>query len=78
MRAKLHVVLEPRLVTKTETAAKRKKLRNAAAVKDAVDAHLRKLDHERRIGIAQQSYLAQPQDEDEGKYWEPYLVWPED
>jgi len=78
MKATLQVVLEPRLVAKTETTAKRKKLRNAAAVRSAVDAHLRRLDLERRIEREIQSYLAIPQDVEEVLIWEPYLAWPED
>ncbi|MBM3768289.1 MAG: hypothetical protein FJW32_23140 [Acidobacteria bacterium] len=78
MKATLQVVLEPRLVAKTETTAKRKKLRNVAAVRSAVDAHLRRLDLERRIEREIQSYLAIPQDVEEVLTWEPYLAWPED
>lgn len=74
----IQIVLEKELLQAADRAAKKLKRNRSALMRDALRAHLRRLEiraHEERERAA---YKTHPQDLDEVHMWEGAAAWPED
>ena len=74
----IQVVLDSKLLKAADLAAKRQKVNRSALVRQALQAHLKRL---RELELEEQDrrgYMAQPQREDEFRVWEDAAAWPED
>jgi len=74
----IQVVLDAKLLKAADSAAKRHKLNRSALIRQALEAHLKRLhllDLERRD---RRGYQARPQRVEEYRRWEEAAVWPED
>jgi metal-responsive CopG/Arc/MetJ family transcriptional regulator len=73
----IQVVLDTKLLKAADAAAKRQKVNRSALIRQALEAHLKRL---RDLELAEQDrrgYLARPQREEEFRIWEDAAAWPE-
>jgi metal-responsive CopG/Arc/MetJ family transcriptional regulator len=73
----IQVVLDAKLLKAADLAAKRHKVNRSALIRQALQAHLKRL---RELELEEQDrrgYLAHPQQENEFRVWEDAAAWPE-
>ena len=73
----IQVVLDTKLLKAADAAAKRQKVNRSALIRQALEAHLKRL---RDLELEEQDrrgYLARPQREEEFRIWEDAAAWPE-
>ena len=73
----IQVVLDTKLLKAADVAAKRQKVNRSALIRQALEAHLKRL---RDLELEEQDrrgYLARPQREEEFRIWEDAAAWPE-
>jgi metal-responsive CopG/Arc/MetJ family transcriptional regulator len=74
----IQVVLDAKLLKAADSAAKRQKVNRSALIRQALEAHLKRLqvlDLEERD---RRGYQARPQRIEEYRRWEEAAAWPED
>ena len=74
----IQVVLDAKLLKAADTAAKRQKVNRSALIRQALEAHLKRLhvlDLEERD---RRGYQTRPQRVEEYRPWEEIAAWPED
>jgi metal-responsive CopG/Arc/MetJ family transcriptional regulator len=74
----IQVVLDAKLLKAADSAAKRHKVNRSALIRQALEAHLKRLhvlDLEERD---RRGYQARPQRVEEYRPWEEAAAWPED
>ena len=74
----IQVVLDAKLLKAADSAAKRHKVNRSALIRQALEAHLKRLhvlDLEERD---RRGYQAQPQRLEEYRPWEEAAAWPEE
>jgi metal-responsive CopG/Arc/MetJ family transcriptional regulator len=74
----VQIVLDEKLLTATDKAARRSKLNRSALVREALHAHLRQLEIRAREEQDREGYRRQPQTEEEEHLWEGIAAWPEE
>ena len=73
----IQVVLDEKLLSDADIAAKHRKVNRSALIRDALRRHL---EHLRQLELEEQDrrgYLARPQREEEVRVWENAAAWPE-
>jgi metal-responsive CopG/Arc/MetJ family transcriptional regulator len=73
----IQVVLDAKLLKAADLAAKRHEVNRSALIRQALQAHLKRL---RELELEEQDrrgYLAHPQQENEFRVWEDAAAWPE-
>jgi metal-responsive CopG/Arc/MetJ family transcriptional regulator len=73
----IQVVLDTKLLKAADVAAKRQKVNRSALIRQALQAHLKRL---RELELEQQDrrgYMSRPQREEEFRIWEDVASWPE-
>jgi metal-responsive CopG/Arc/MetJ family transcriptional regulator len=73
----IQVVLDSKLLKATERAARRTKQNRSALIRDALRAHLRRLEVQELETADRDGYRAQPAAADEAERWESEAAWPE-
>lgn len=76
--ATIQIVLDPELLQATDRAAKNGKLNRSALIRQALQAHLKKLHRQELEERERRAYEAMPQTPDEYEPWESIAVWPKD
>jgi metal-responsive CopG/Arc/MetJ family transcriptional regulator len=74
----IQVVLDSKLLRATEVAARRTKLNRSALIREAIRAHLKKLDIGERELRDRRGYEGGPRESGELSGWEAEAVWPEE
>ena len=72
----IQIVLDKELLQAADQAARQKKQNRSALVREALRAHLRKLETLELERRDREGYLRVPQDHVESKMWEAEAVWP--
>jgi metal-responsive CopG/Arc/MetJ family transcriptional regulator len=72
----IQVVLDKKLLTAANLAAKRSHLNRSALIREALERHLRHLKELELEDRDRRGYLAKPQREDEYRIWEDAASWP--
>ena len=72
----IQIVLDKKLLHAADQAAKRTKRNRSALVRDALRAHLRRLEVRASEDRDRQGYSRQPQSDAAG--WEAEAAWPEE
>jgi metal-responsive CopG/Arc/MetJ family transcriptional regulator len=73
----IQIVLDEKLLSAADIAAKRRKVNRSALIREALWRHL---EHLRELELEEQDrrgYLAKPQRKEEFRVWEDAAVWPE-
>jgi len=73
----IQVVLDTKLLKAANLAAKRHKVNRSALVRQALQAHLKRLRELELEERDRRGYMAQPQREEEFRVWEDAAAWPE-
>jgi metal-responsive CopG/Arc/MetJ family transcriptional regulator len=74
----IQVVLDAKLLKAADIAAKRQKVNRSALIRQALEAHLKRLHVISLEERDRRSYEATPQRTDEILLWENAASWPED
>ncbi len=74
----IQVVLDRKLLHATDQAARRRKQNRSALVREALRAHLQRLDMLAREERDREGYTKLPQKSDESRPWEAEAAWPEE
>lgn len=74
----VQIVLDRKLLQATDQAARRAKRNRSALVRDALRAHLRRLEIRAREERDREGYARHPQGQDESLAWEAEATWPEE
>ena len=74
----IQVVLDSKLLHATDAAARRTKLNRSALIREALRAHLRKLETRELELRDRKGYEARPGDYGVLSGWEAEAVWPEE
>ena len=74
----IQVVLDSKLLRATEVAARREKLNRSALIREALRAHLRKLEIREWELRDRKGYEAGRGDAEELSGWEAEAIWPEE
>ena len=74
----IQVVLDSVLLRATEVAARRTKLNRSALIREALRAHLKKLETRELELRDRKGYEAGPGDSGELSGWESEAIWPEE
>lgn len=74
----VQIVLDKKLLTATDKAARRRKVNRSALVREALREHLRRLEIRTLEERDRDGYLRQPQSEEEEHLWETVAAWPEE
>jgi metal-responsive CopG/Arc/MetJ family transcriptional regulator len=74
----IQVVFDSKLLRATNQAARQAKLNRSALIRDAVRAHLRRLELQQLEERDRQGYQAGPRTDDELAVWEAEAAWPRD
>jgi metal-responsive CopG/Arc/MetJ family transcriptional regulator len=74
----IQVVLDAKLLKAADRAAKRQKLNRSALIRQALQAHLKRLHIQDLEDRDRRGYETQPQKSEEARIWEEAAVWPED
>ena len=72
----IQVVLDAKLLKAADRAARQTKRNRSALIRDALRAHLQRLEIQAMEERDRQGYLKQPQSTDESLAWEAENVWP--
>jgi metal-responsive CopG/Arc/MetJ family transcriptional regulator len=72
----IQIVLDKKLLTAADRAAKRAKVNRSALVRDALREHLRRMELRAKEDRDREGYLRQPQTPDEWEIWEKEAAWP--
>jgi metal-responsive CopG/Arc/MetJ family transcriptional regulator len=72
----VQVVLDKKLLSATDQAARRTKRNRSAVVRDALREHLQRLEARAKEERDRQGYARQPQARDESRRWEEEAAWP--
>ena len=72
----IQVVLDAALLRATNGAAKRARVNRSALVRDALRAHLKRLETKQLEARERKGYLEHPCDSTEIADWEKVAVWP--
>ena len=73
----IQVVLDAKLLTAADHAAKRRKANRSALIREALREYLKRLRELELEERDRRGYLAQPQREEEFRIWEDAAAWPE-
>jgi metal-responsive CopG/Arc/MetJ family transcriptional regulator len=73
----IQVVLDAKLLTAADLAARRQKVNRSALIRHALREHLKRLRELELEELDRRGYLAQPQREEEFRVWEEAAAWPE-
>jgi metal-responsive CopG/Arc/MetJ family transcriptional regulator len=73
----IQVVVDRKLLTAADLAAKRQGVSRLALIRQALQRHLKYLHEPELEERDRRGYLAQPQDSDESRIWEDAAVWPQ-
>ena len=73
----IQVVLDSKLLRATDKVARRTKVNRSALIREALRAHLRKLEIQALEERDRRGYLLKPQDS-EDLVWETISSWPEE
>ena len=76
--ATVQIVLDKELLQKADEAARRLKQNRSALVREALRAHLRRLEILALQERDREAYLRIPQDLAEARMWEAEAAWPEE
>jgi len=74
----IQVVLDSKLLRAADKIARRTKVNRSALIRDALRAHLRKLQIQELEEKDRAGYARLPQQESELLKWDPESVWPEE
>jgi len=74
----VQIVLDRKLLSAADEAAKRTRRNRSALVRDALREHLRRLELRVSEERDRQGYSRHPQPEAEAKAWESEAAWPEE
>ena len=74
----VQIVLDKALLLAADRAARRTKQNRSMLVRDALRAHLRRLETLAREAQDRKGYLKQPQSRAESHLWEAEAAWPEE
>ena len=74
----VQIVLDKRLLSATDQAAKRTRRNRSALVRDALREHLRRLELRASEERDRKGYSQHPQGEVEAQAWEAEATWPEE
>lgn len=74
----IQIVLDKKLLTATDRAARRVKRNRSALVRDALREHLRRLNVQEKETRDRQGYSARPEGGIQSEGWEAEAVWPEE
>jgi metal-responsive CopG/Arc/MetJ family transcriptional regulator len=72
----IQVVLDKKLLSAANLAAKRNHVNRSALIRQALERHLRHLKELELEDRDRRGYLAKPQREDEYRIWEDAASWP--
>ena len=72
----IQVVLDSKLLRATEMAARRTKMNRSALIREALRAHLKKLEIEERERRDRKGYEATPENAGDLSGWEAEAIWP--
>jgi metal-responsive CopG/Arc/MetJ family transcriptional regulator len=73
----IQIVLDKKLLTATDRAARRRKVNRSQLVREALREHLRRMEIRALEERDREGYLRQPQSENEERLWETVAAWPE-
>jgi len=76
--ATIQVVLETELLRAADRAVRKLKTNRSALFREALRAHLKKLDQHEREKRDQEGYVRYPDSRDEPAAWDKVADWPED
>jgi metal-responsive CopG/Arc/MetJ family transcriptional regulator len=76
--ATIQIVLDSKLLKAADQAAKRKKLNRSALIREALSAHLKRLQVLELEERDRRGYLARPQSSNEAQAWEDVASWPDE
>jgi len=76
--ATVQIVLDKELLQAADEAARRTNQNRSALVREALRAHLRRLEILELEQRDREGYLRIPQDLDEAERWESVAAWPEE
>jgi metal-responsive CopG/Arc/MetJ family transcriptional regulator len=76
--ATVQIVLDKELLQAADEAARRTNQNRSALVREALRAHLRRLEILELEQRDREGYLRIPQDLDEAEMWESVAAWPEE
>jgi metal-responsive CopG/Arc/MetJ family transcriptional regulator len=74
----VQIVLDKKLLSAADQAARRSKVNRSALVREALREHLRRLDLKAREERDREGYSRLPQSRDESHLWEAEGAWPEE
>jgi metal-responsive CopG/Arc/MetJ family transcriptional regulator len=74
----IQVVLDAKLLKAADSAAKRQKVNRSALIRQALEAHLKRLRVLELEERDRRGYQARPQRIEEYRRWEEAAAWPED
>lgn len=74
----VQIVLDKELLQAADRAARRTRQNRSMLVREALRAHLRRLDALGREAQDREGYLKQPQSQAESHLWEPEAAWPQE
>ena len=74
----VRVVLDSKLLRAAEVAARRAKLSRSALIREALRAHLKRLEIQERERRDREGYADGPRDSGELSGWEAEAIWPEE
>lgn len=74
----IQVVLDSKLLKAADVAAKRQKVNRSALIRQALEAHLKRLHVLELEERDRRGYQVKPQTVDEYRPWEEIAAWPED
>lgn len=74
----IQVVLDAKLLKAADSAAKRHKVNRSALIRQALEAHLKRLRVVELEERDRRGYQARPQRIEEYRPWEEAAAWPED
>jgi metal-responsive CopG/Arc/MetJ family transcriptional regulator len=72
----VQIVLDKSLLRAADRAARMKKQNRSALVRDALRAHLRRLEIAAQEARERRGYTKHPESRDESLAWEREVVWP--
>jgi len=73
----IRVVLDCKLLRAAEAAARRAQLSRSALIREALRAHLKRIEIEERERRDREGYADGPRDSGELSCWEADAIWPE-
>ncbi len=74
----VQIVLDKKLLSAADQAARRTRRNRSALVRDALREHLRRLELQASEERDRQGYSRQPQADSETKAWESEAAWPDE